>query len=102
MLSKGVKKKPSGAEYRKRWAERENEFEECNKFMNLQKYFMSKGADIETRIQGQAPITVPPANRFKLGVTKTGYNVKEKLECQSDFSEVLNDTLPPNTNDKVI
>jgi hypothetical protein len=31
MLSKSVKKKCSGAEYRKRRAEREHEFEECKK-----------------------------------------------------------------------
>jgi hypothetical protein len=29
MLSKGVKKEPPGAEYRKRRAEREHEFEKC-------------------------------------------------------------------------
>jgi hypothetical protein len=31
MLSKGVKKKPTDAEYRKRRAESEHEFEECKK-----------------------------------------------------------------------
>jgi hypothetical protein len=31
MLSNGVKKKPSGAEYRRIRAEREHEFEECKK-----------------------------------------------------------------------
>jgi hypothetical protein len=29
---------------------------------------------------------------FKLGVTNTDGNVKEELECQSDVSEVLEDT----------
>jgi hypothetical protein len=42
MLSKGVKKKPSGAKYRKRRDEREHKFDECKKFMDLQKYFTSK------------------------------------------------------------
>jgi hypothetical protein len=42
MLTKDVTKKPSDAEYRKRRVEREHEFEECKKPMNLQKYFTSE------------------------------------------------------------
>jgi hypothetical protein len=41
MLSKDVEK-PSGAEHRKRMAEKEHEFGEHKKFMNLQKYFTSE------------------------------------------------------------
>jgi hypothetical protein len=35
MLSKGVKKKSPCAKYRKRRAEREHEFEDCKKSMDL-------------------------------------------------------------------
>jgi hypothetical protein len=42
MSSKGVKEKPSGAEYGESTAEKELEFEESKKSMNLQKYFVSK------------------------------------------------------------
>jgi hypothetical protein len=48
MLSKVVKKKSPGAEYRKRKAEREHEFEECKNSTNLQKYFTSDRAENET------------------------------------------------------
>jgi hypothetical protein len=54
MSSKGVKKKLSGVEYRKRRAQEEHEFEESKKkSMNLQKYFVSKSTDNETCNQGK-------------------------------------------------
>jgi hypothetical protein len=40
---------------------------------------------------------VSRTNRFKLYVTNSDRNVKEELECQSDFSEVLEDTQTPQT-----
>jgi hypothetical protein len=48
MSSKGVKTKPSGAEHRKRRAEKELEFEESRKSMNLQKYLYEKA--LRTRL----------------------------------------------------
>jgi hypothetical protein len=36
-------------------------------------------------------------NCFKFCVTNTHYNVKEELECQSDFSYVLEDHHTPQT-----
>jgi hypothetical protein len=60
--------------------------------MNLQEYFTSQNTENETCKQGEAPTSVSPKNRFEIDVTDTDYNVKEELECQSEFSEVLEDT----------
>jgi hypothetical protein len=60
--------------------------------MNLQEYFTSKNAESERRNQGEAATFVPPTDHFKMVVTNIDYVVKEELQCQSDFSEVLEDT----------
>jgi hypothetical protein len=54
MSSKDVKKKPSGAEYRKGRTEKELQFGESRKSMKLQKYFISKSTENETCNQGKA------------------------------------------------
>jgi hypothetical protein len=67
------------------------------KSMNLQGYFTSESTENETCKQGEASTSTSPVNRFKLGLSTADYNVKEKLECQSDFSEVFENTQPPQT-----
>jgi hypothetical protein len=91
-----AKKKPTGAEYRKRRAQREHGFEECKKSINLQKYFAPKSTGNGTCEQGEASAFISPKNRFKLGVTTVDCSVKELPECQSDYLEVLQDTETPH------
>jgi hypothetical protein len=80
MSSKGVKKKPSGAEYRKRRAEKELEFEESKKSMNLQKYFILKGTENETCNQGKASVSTSILTAL-LGENNTDdrHDVEEEL-----------------------
>jgi hypothetical protein len=77
MLSESFKSKPSGAEYRKRRAQREHEFEECKKYVNMQKYFTSKRGGNGSCKQSEASTSIPPTDSFELAVTNNDYNVKE-------------------------
>jgi hypothetical protein len=47
--------------------------------------------------QCEASTSISPMKRFKLGITKTDYIVKEELECQSAFVLVLKDTQTTQT-----
>jgi hypothetical protein len=65
--------------------------------MNRQKYFTSKRTESEACKQGETSTSVSPTNSFKLGVTNADYNVNKKLECQSYFPEVSEDTQTTQT-----
>jgi hypothetical protein len=98
MSSAGVEKKPLGAEYRKRRAEKEHEFEESKKSINLQKYFISKSTERETCNQGKASTSTSTLTAL-VGETNTDdrHDVEEELGSQSDFTEVVDDTQTPQT-----
>jgi hypothetical protein len=95
MSSKGVKKKPSGVEYRNRTAEKELESEESKKSMNLQKFFF-RSTDNETCNQGKASTSTSTLTAL-LGETNTDdrHDVEEELGSQSDFTQVVDDTQTP-------
>jgi hypothetical protein len=63
---------------------------------------MSKGAENEMCKQGESSAFVSPTNRFKLCATNVDYNVKEELECQSDFCKSIRQSNYLNTNDKLV
>jgi hypothetical protein len=63
--------------------------------MNPQEYSASGSAESEVCKQGEASTSTSSKNGFKLDVTNIDYNVKEELECPSDFSEVLDNTETP-------
>jgi hypothetical protein len=58
---------------------------------------MSKSNKKQTCKQGKASTSVLPTNSFKLGVINNDYKVREEIECQSDFSEALEDTQTAQT-----
>jgi hypothetical protein len=91
---KRCKKKPSGAEYRKRRVE-ELEFAESKKSMSLQKYFISKSTENETCNQGKASTSASPLNAL-LGEANTDdrHDEEEELGSQFDFTEVDNTQTP--------
>jgi hypothetical protein len=95
-LSKGVKEKPSGAEHRKRRAEKKLEFEESKKSMNLQKYFVSKSTENKTCNKDKASASASTLTTL-LGVTNADdcHDVEEVLGSQSDFTKVVDNTQTP-------
>jgi hypothetical protein len=89
-----------GTEYRKRRAEKEHEFEESKKSINLQKYFVSKSTENETCNQGKASASTSTSTLTALlGETNTDvrHDVEEELGSQSDFTGVVDDTQTPQT-----
>jgi hypothetical protein len=88
----------------KKRAEKELEFEESKKTMNLQKYFISKSTENETCNQGKGSTSTSTLTTL-FGKTNTDdhHDVEEELGSQSDFTEVVDDTqTPQNTHDKLI
>lgn len=85
MSDQKIKKKPSGAEYRKRKREQEKEFHKAKKFMNIDKYIAKKSQE-ELESISENPALLHLSERKK---TRTKKMIRPRLNPKSLMKTIV-------------